>query len=171
MRCRFYEWMISRALDSGARLPARHMRKCHSCRSFHRQAVQLERALREEAGASGLRRVRETAPPVRSRLPLAAGLAVAAAACIVVALLMAFKQDSVEIVAPPHDPAPAPVVASIPGPSLLSEAGGRIEPFADAASEPLLRQVRNTSETAVGAGRTLVFCLAIRLPDGEGKGK
>ena len=175
MRCSFYQWMISRALDSGGRLPLRHMRKCEPCRLFHRRSVLLEHALRAEAGAFAARPGRQTGPATllihagpsgRSGLRLAAGIA-AAAACVVVALLIASSNRPAKTVVLRPTPKSGQGVASIPGPSLLSEVTGHVESFADVAKEPLLRQIRNTSDTAMEAGKTLIFCLAIDLPASE----
>ena len=177
MRCSFYQWMISRALDSGGRLPLRHMRKCEPCRLFHRRSVLLEHTLRAEAEAFAARPGRQTGPatlPIhagplgRSGLRLTAGIAAAAAAaCVVVALLIASSDHPAKTVVLRPAPKPGQVVASIPGPSLLSEVTGHVESFADVAKEPLLRQIRNTSDTAMEAGKTLIFCLAIDLPASE----
>jgi hypothetical protein len=174
--------MISRAMDSGGRLPLRHMRKCDDCRLFHERSVRLGEALRAEAKgyAAAPAALPIEARAGRRRLRLAVGIAAAAAACIV-AILIAYTQRGGGTDAPPEQPAPGRLVspqqprrgvppedrrpprraASVPGPSLLAQAGGDVASFADVAREPLRRQLRNLSDTAAEAGRTLIFCLAI----------
>ena len=52
MRCLFYRWRISNALDRDAggtggeaSLPHRHMERCPACRAYHQQCLAMGRAL------------------------------------------------------------------------------------------------------------------------------
>jgi hypothetical protein len=54
MRCLYYQWKISKALDGDdpiAELPIKHMAKCPSCRQFHARSAALDYALRAAATA------------------------------------------------------------------------------------------------------------------------
>jgi len=169
MRCILYQWLISRALDGGGRLPLRHMQKCQSCRRFYQRSVLLVRELRAEAQALA------PAPPQvrparswRGHLAVAAGVvAAAAAAWAIVAILTAPRAPGPGAAAPPRArrPAPAgrPAVAALPG-ALPTRMTGELESVAEAAKAPLVRQVHNISDTAADAGRTLLSCLPISMP-------
>ena len=57
MRCLFYQWRISSALDSqrpSARLPAVHLARCPACRAFYERSLALAKALRAEATGDGV---------------------------------------------------------------------------------------------------------------------
>ena len=52
LKCTFFQWRISSALDSDggeAKLPVRHIARCAACREFHERSVALGESLREAA--------------------------------------------------------------------------------------------------------------------------
>lgn len=67
MFCFFYKWMISRSLDSRGReeqlpaLAARHIRRCDTCREFHRLSLSLAGRLAQD-GAVFLQSSKPTDP-------------------------------------------------------------------------------------------------------------
>lgn len=171
MRCFFYQWRISRALDSAGQLPSRHLLACPTCRTFYERSVRLEAALRSATlTANPLREltgISEGFGAKRSRLSLAAGVGALAAACMIVVISVAVRNHPASPALVQQTSPSGTVVASIPGPSLLGEAADQLEPLADIAKEPLARQVENTANAARQAGKTLISYLpvALAIPD------
>jgi hypothetical protein len=116
MKCLYYQWRISKALDSAraeANLPAKHMARCAECRRFYQRSVALGRSLSSAAATSRPPMFPVVAASKRSawRVAAWAGAALAAAAGVAIVVL-------------PRHPATAPVIpttAMLPNDVLPSE--------------------------------------------------
>jgi hypothetical protein len=66
MKCLYYQWKISKALDSEnqkANLPMKHLAQCPDCRRFHRRLAAMGRSLKRDATVNVPRLARPAEPP------------------------------------------------------------------------------------------------------------
>lgn len=157
MRCRIYQWRLTRALAAGEPLSAglrRHVAACDRCRRVHAEMQAIGQVLRDDVPAAAplpaalRRRIVDAARPGRTVEPPpaprpwfgpAAGLAAAACLVVGVALLS---------MGPPREPGQsgagttAPVVASAPLPG---------PPGPDALTEPFWTDIEQLTAAPVAS--------------------
>jgi hypothetical protein len=159
MFCWFFRFMISNAADSGGHVGAItrwHALRCANCRQFHRTCRTLDKNLRAEAAALSTtsrlftREVPVSLPHAQGRPPARpAWSAIAAAACLVVAVLFVVPSRHIESPTPPAHTVPAPRM-ELPG------------AWAQVLETPLTTEVQRLSDDARSGIRFLVACLDAR---------
>ena len=184
MRCFYYQWLISRALDAAPaapRLPTRHLAQCPACRRFLEQSRTMAAALRSAARRqlpATARAVVMAAPPAPRprwcRPAFAAGV-VAAAAAIVAALFLLTPAAPVPLatvsqtapppghIAPPINPTPpmpAPFAVTT-DPLALLDVEQSLATLKERATDSVVREFNKTSAEVKSAGQMLISCLPI----------
>jgi hypothetical protein len=169
MKCLYYRWKISRALDGDGEtpLPARHLAKCPACRAFHRDSLALAEALREDAQSVADLPVAARRPQRRWALKVAAASAVAASVALAIALGWLHIQAGNKLaVTPPPTPTPvaSPVHAPAPQPPPLATATLALDTsgwrnLIALAGKPLTDELENTRRDALSGGKVLASYL------------
>lgn len=179
MRCRYYQWILSRSLDTSGALPQhlrRHLAACGRCRRHYDAVLDVDRRLRaavpaeepwpdelQERIARLIRSQRPAAPRlVMRRLPwVAAGLA---AACLALAVIFLAtrgpqKPEVKETAGLPTEVQPAPLSLDdlLGGQEALTAVVKRV------AAAPLKEEMNRLAEEARSAGRTLLACVPVGL--------
>lgn len=164
MLCSFFRFMISSAADSAKPLGPwthRHVVRCNGCRRFHRTCRTLGEALRSEAvglseASGGLtRQVLAGLPHTQRRPARPLWPAIAAAACVALAIWIVFAGRQAEPRTPPVPPTYAIVAPRI-----------ELATWTRAVEAPLLTEAHNLSNSARSGLRFLVACLPVRPPEG-----
>ncbi len=184
MMCFIYRWLISSALDErdDSRLPRRHMARCAACREFHRQSLNLGRKLLARATAYSPLSTAHCPPPTAhaSRWVWPA-IGLAAAACIILALLLNFAgqkpKDTQNIVSatptptrtPGLTPTKAPAVAPVATVTLnlgqlKTAAANAGEPVAQSVRASVGREIESTHRRATSAASALMTYLTPPAP-------
>jgi hypothetical protein len=169
MKCLYYRWKISQALDGDGEtsLPARHLEKCPVCRAFHRDSLALAAALREDAHTVADRPIARLRPARRLAIRVAAAAALAAGVALAIALGWLHMQagNTVAISPPPASkPLPSPVAAPTPQPPPLAVATlaldtTKLQGLIALAGKPLTDELENTRQDALSSGKALASYL------------
>jgi hypothetical protein len=184
LRCAYYQWRISAALDrddGGGRLPRRHMDRCPACRAFHERSVALAAALRRDAagataparGATVVRDCEHDRAAGRGAWrPWAWAAGLAAAACVVAAVLVLSqggRREAPQVAREPTSPDTAPAVALASreeAAKMLAVASDPLSALRDVARRPIQKGIEDVRAEAQAAGRFL----ASQLPFDVGLG-
>ena len=174
MKCLYYQWKISRALDDGKPLPVDHIAQCAACGEFYRKSLSLGTYLRQDAMSPETVHSPHADNPMRiiplytspaHRVLRRVGLAAACslvAACLLAAILLFQSHRHVNI-AKKEEPQPSPqqnsqIKPSQPTNTSLAMADP-VRMLTDLASAPIRHELDNASHDAKNAGEFLISCL------------
>ena len=185
MRCRIYQRKLSISLAAGkglSRRLRRHLAGCERCRAVHEELTALGRGLRAAAGEAepalpgALRgrivealRAEGAARPVPARvIPLRLIAAVAAAACVLVALgllVMVWPMGPDEPPVVIRDAKPKPRWVAPPGPEDLTDA--LLADVAALTSLPMVDEMRRLADDTRQMGSAMFACVPTELIRGS----
>jgi len=170
MKCLYYQWRISRALDDGdgAALPTAHIDRCPACRAFYEGSRRLAAKMgTAEKGTGTIFANDAKKEPVSIsavRVPIFWFAAVSAAAAAVL-LTLAFlqwdhnrRQSETIVIKVPQNPSPAPAV-----PFAIPSQGEAIAALTAAAKKPFAAELQAASHDAHIAANTVRSLLWIDL--------